>query len=110
MLNGLQSPQPSIYHLGCKLIKSRLASRISLLLLGWQYAFFMEMVEVKSTQGEILAALERLGRRTDPESSSLFVSKCHSLEEFDVFEKKLATEVEFNILVSVVNNKVVFSI
>ena len=95
---------------GMKLIKSRLASRFSyllLLLLGCQYAFFMERAEEKSAQGKILAALKRLGRRTDPESSSLFISKYHSLEELDVFEKKLATEAELNILVSVLNNKVV---
>ena len=62
----------------------------------------MEMAEFKSTQGKILAALERLGRRTDPENSSLFVSNCHPLEEF---KKKLLIEAELFTLVSVINNK-----
>ncbi|XP_065661364.1 uncharacterized protein LOC136084702 [Hydra vulgaris] len=59
----------------------------------------MEMAEVKLTQRNILAALESLGRRTELESSSLFISKCHSLEEFDSFEQKLETKAEFSILI-----------
>ncbi|XP_065661423.1 uncharacterized protein LOC136084715 [Hydra vulgaris] len=64
----------------------------------WQYAFFMEMAEVKLTQRNIPAALESLGRQTELESSSLFISKYHSLEEFDSFELKLETKAEFSIL------------
>ncbi|XP_047129220.1 uncharacterized protein LOC124809271 isoform X2 [Hydra vulgaris] len=65
----------------------------------WQYAFFMEMAEIKSSQRNILAAIESLGRRTELESSSLFISKCHSLEEFDSFEQKLESNAEFSILI-----------
>ena len=110
IIHGKWTAVATTIHLpfGMKLIRSRLASRFSdFTFLGCQYAFFMEMAEEKSAHGKILAALKRLGWRTDPESYSLFISKYHSLEEFDVFEKKLATEAELNILVSALNNKVV---
>nr|XP_047123700.1 uncharacterized protein LOC124806663 isoform X2 [Hydra vulgaris] len=65
----------------------------------WQYAFFMEMAEIKSSQRNILAAVESLGRRTELECSLLFISKCNSLEELDSFEQKLESNAEFSILI-----------
>jgi hypothetical protein len=59
----------------------------------------MEMAEIKTTQVGIVAAIDRLGQRTEPNDSSFHIKRCDSIEEFDQLEKKLADKSEFELMV-----------
>ncbi|XP_065640086.1 uncharacterized protein LOC124815400 isoform X1 [Hydra vulgaris] len=65
----------------------------------FQYAIFMELASIKSEIQKSLCAVEKLGRRTEPEDSLFYIYKSNDIREFDEREIFLDNKEKFHLLV-----------
>ncbi|XP_065669796.1 uncharacterized protein LOC105850526 [Hydra vulgaris] len=65
----------------------------------FQYAIFVELASIKSEIQKSLCAVEKLGRRTEPEDSLFYIYKSNDIREFDEIEIFLDNKEKFHLLV-----------
>ncbi|XP_065644608.1 uncharacterized protein LOC136075418 isoform X2 [Hydra vulgaris] len=65
----------------------------------FQYAIFMELASLKSEIKKSLCSIEKLGRRTEPEETLLYICKSNDIREFDERETFLNDKEKLYLLV-----------